>query len=67
MTDKRNALARFDFWAAKAQLAGEMSAVRAETTEHAEIELLSARDPGLTGRVVRTGTAGRESRSGRSR
>jgi DNA mismatch repair protein MutS2 len=47
-----NALARFDFWAAKAQLAGELSAVRAETTERAEIELLSARHPGLTGRVV---------------
>jgi DNA mismatch repair protein MutS2 len=47
-----NALARFDFWAAKAQLAGELSAVRAETTERGEIELLSARHPGLTGRVV---------------
>ena len=47
-----DALARFDFWAAKAQLAGDMGAVRAETTERAEIELLSARHPGLTGRVV---------------
>jgi DNA mismatch repair protein MutS2 len=46
------ALARFDFWAAKAQLAGDMGAVRAETTDRAEIELLSARHPGLTGRVV---------------
>ena len=47
-----DALARFDFWAAKAQLAGDMGAVRAETTDRAEIELLSARHPGLTGRVV---------------
>src|SRR6185436_3036076 len=31
-----DALARFDFWAAKAQLAGDMSAVRAETTDRAE-------------------------------
>ena len=48
-----DALARFDFWAAKAQLAGDMGAVRAETTDRAEIELLSARHPGLTGRVAR--------------
>ena len=47
-----DALARFDFWAAKAQLSGELSAVRAATTDRAEIELLSARHPGLTGRVV---------------
>ncbi len=47
-----DALARFDFWAAKAQLAGDMGAVRAETTDRAEIELLSARHPGLTGRVI---------------
>ena len=46
------ALARFDLWAAKAQLAGEMDATRAETTERAEVILLSARHPGLTGRVV---------------
>jgi len=47
-----SALARFDFWAAKAQLAGEMDATRAETAERPEIVLLSARHPGLTGRVV---------------
>jgi DNA mismatch repair protein MutS2 len=47
-----DALARFDFWAAKAQLAGDMGAVRAETNDRAEVELLSARHPGLTGRVV---------------
>jgi DNA mismatch repair protein MutS2 len=46
------ALARFDFWAAKAHLAGEMNATRADTTDRPEIVLLSARHPGLTGRVV---------------
>ena len=47
-----DALARFDFWMAKAALAGEMGASRAETTERTEAILLSARHPGLTGRVV---------------
>ena len=47
-----DALARFDLWSAKAQLAGEMGAVRAETSKRQEVELLSARHPGLTGRVV---------------
>jgi DNA mismatch repair protein MutS2 len=46
------ALAQFDFWAAKAQLAEEMGGVRAEAAERVEIVLLSARHPGLTGRVV---------------
>ncbi len=46
------ALARFDLWAAKASLAAEMSAVRAETVDRFEVTLLSARHPGLTGRVV---------------
>ena len=46
------ALARFDFWAAKAQLAAELDGIRAETTERSEIILLGARHPGLTGRVV---------------
>jgi DNA mismatch repair protein MutS2 len=46
------ALARFDLWAAKAQLAEELDAVRAETTDRGEIVLLGARHPGLTGRVV---------------
>jgi DNA mismatch repair protein MutS2 len=46
------ALARFDFWAAKAALSGEMNAVRAETADRYEVILLSARHPGLTGRVV---------------
>jgi DNA mismatch repair protein MutS2 len=48
------ALARFDFWAAKGELAGEMGASRPETTKRSEVELLSARHPGLTGRVVPT-------------
>ncbi|MFL5771291.1 MAG: endonuclease MutS2 [Chloroflexota bacterium] len=47
-----DALARFDFWAAKAHLASEMDGIRAETSERPEIELLSARHPGLSGRVV---------------
>jgi DNA mismatch repair protein MutS2 len=47
-----DALARFDFWAAKAQLAAELDAVRAETAERPEIVLLGARHPGLSGRVV---------------
>jgi hypothetical protein len=47
-----DALARFDFWAAKAQLAAEMDGIRAETSERPEVILLSARHPGLNGRVV---------------
>jgi DNA mismatch repair protein MutS2 len=47
-----DALSRFDLWAAKAQLAAEMDGVRAETTQRHEVLLLSARHPGLTGRVV---------------
>ena len=46
------ALARFDLWAAKAQLASEMDGVRAATAERPEVVLLGARHPGLTGRVV---------------
>ena len=46
------ALARFDFWAAKAELAADMDGVRAETSGRPEVVLLSARHPGLTGRVV---------------
>ena len=46
------ALARFDLWFAKAQLAGEMRASRAETSRDWDVILLSARHPGLTGRVV---------------
>nr|MBA2255420.1 endonuclease MutS2 [Chloroflexota bacterium] len=46
------ALATFDFWTAKARLAGELGGVRAETSQRPEVELLSARHPGLSGRVV---------------
>jgi len=46
------ALARFDFWAAKARFAAELDAVRADTTKRVEVVLLSARHPGLSGRVV---------------
>jgi DNA mismatch repair protein MutS2 len=47
-----DALARFDLWAAKASLAAEMRATRAETGDRPEAVLLSARHPGLTGRIV---------------
>jgi DNA mismatch repair protein MutS2 len=46
------ALARFDFWTAKAQFAGELDAVRAETVDRPEVVLLGARHPGLSGHVV---------------
>ena len=46
------ALASFDFWAAKANLAAEMDAARARTSERFEVILLSARHPGLTGRAI---------------
>ena len=47
-----DALARFDFWAAKAALAADMDGVRAAATARPEVVLLSARHPGLSGRVV---------------
>ena len=46
------ALARFDFWAAKARLAEEMDAIPAEIADRPEIVMLGARHPGLSGRVV---------------
>ncbi len=46
------ALARFDFWAAKAGLAADLDGTRAETAERQEVILLSARHPGLSGRVI---------------
>ncbi|TFG69473.1 MAG: endonuclease MutS2 [Thermomicrobiales bacterium] len=52
LSETLGALARFDLWAAKATLGAEMGASRAETTDRAEAILLSARHPGLTGRVV---------------
>jgi len=52
LRDTLEALARFDFWSAKAQLAADMDGSRAETTPRPEVILLEARHPGLTGRVV---------------
>ncbi|MEW6225478.1 MAG: endonuclease MutS2 [Chloroflexota bacterium] len=46
------ALAQFDLWAAKAQLAAEMDGVRPELADRPEVVLLSARHPGLIGHVV---------------
>ena len=46
------ALARFDLWAAKAQLAADMDGTRAETADRPEVVLLGARHPGLAGRVI---------------
>jgi DNA mismatch repair protein MutS2 len=47
-----DALARFDLWMAKATLASEMGGSRAGTSQGTEVVLLSARHPGLSGRVV---------------
>jgi DNA mismatch repair protein MutS2 len=47
-----DALAAFDFWAAKAALAAELDGTRATAAERQEVILLGARHPGLTGRVV---------------
>jgi DNA mismatch repair protein MutS2 len=46
------ALARFDFWSAKARLAEEMDAIAAEIADRPVVVLLGARHPGLTGHVV---------------
>ncbi len=46
------ALAQFDFWAAKAQLAAELDGIRPAASDRTEAVLLGARHPGLTGRVV---------------
>lgn len=52
LRESLDAMARFDLWAARASLAAEMDAVRAETADRPEVILLSARHPGLSGRVV---------------
>ncbi len=49
-----DALARFDFWAAKANLAADMDGIRAETASRPDVVLLGARHPGLSGRVIPT-------------
>src|SRR3954469_15533045 len=46
------ALAQFDLWAAKAQLAADLDGMRPAESESGDVVLLSARHPGLTGRVV---------------
>ncbi len=45
-------LATFDFWTARARLSSELNGIRPETVATDDVELLSARHPGLTGRVV---------------
>jgi DNA mismatch repair protein MutS2 len=52
LRESLDAMARFDLWAAKATMAGDMDASRAETADRPEVVLLSARHPGLTGHVV---------------
>jgi DNA mismatch repair protein MutS2 len=52
LVETLDALARFDFWSAKARLAEEMDAVRAEPARRTEIVLKGARHPGLSGHVV---------------
>jgi DNA mismatch repair protein MutS2 len=47
-----DALARFDFWSAKARLAEEMDAIAAEIADRSVVVLLGARHPGLSGHVV---------------
>jgi len=45
-------LATFDLWSARARLSAELEAVRPQMSSETVVELLSARHPGLTGRVV---------------
>src|SRR4051794_21003481 len=52
LSETLEALAQFDFWIAKAQLAAEMDGIRPAPAPRQEVVLLSARHPGLTGRVV---------------
>jgi DNA mismatch repair protein MutS2 len=52
LAETLDALATFDFWLARARLAGALDGVRARTSSDQVVELLSARHPGLTGRVV---------------
>ena len=46
------ALARFDLWMCKARLAEELDGLRPATADATVVTLLSARHPGLQGRVV---------------
>jgi DNA mismatch repair protein MutS2 len=47
-----DALAKYDFWAAKAHLAAEMDAIPAEIADRPIVVILGGRHPGLSGRVV---------------
>ena len=52
LRESLSGLARFDFWSAKAQLAGDMDATRAARSKESHVVLLGARHPGLAGLVV---------------
>ncbi len=52
LTADLEALARFDLWLCRARLADEMDAVRPALASRPMVTLLSARHPGLRGRVV---------------
>ena len=52
LTADLDALARFDLWLCRARLADEMDAVRPTLAARPVVTLLSARHPGLRGRVV---------------
>ncbi|HUR16546.1 MAG TPA: endonuclease MutS2, partial [Candidatus Limnocylindrales bacterium] len=52
LEDTLAALATFDFWIARSRLSSELNGVRPDSSASGRVELLSARHPGLTGRVV---------------
>ncbi|HUG48821.1 MAG TPA: endonuclease MutS2 [Candidatus Limnocylindria bacterium] len=52
LAETLEALARFDLWLARARLSAELDGIRPAEAAGWEVELLSARHPGLTGRVV---------------
>jgi DNA mismatch repair protein MutS2 len=52
LAETLSAMASFDLWSARASLAEQMDGVRAAESTDGQVELLSARHPGLTGTVV---------------
>ncbi|CAN5785184.1 endonuclease MutS2 [soil metagenome] len=52
LAETLDALATFDLWVARARLSAELDGVRPRLSPEPEVELLSARHPGLTGHVV---------------
>jgi DNA mismatch repair protein MutS2 len=52
LSDTLAALAAFDLWTARARLGEQMDGVRAAESQRSEVELLAARHPGLTGKVI---------------